>query len=452
MNIVLDKYKIKELMKKRGINTQQELATKMGISKNQLSLILSDSFCPVKNNVKKLINILGIDTLSSIVDNSPKIDKQNNLKKFFPNEYVNVSNIKPKKKFNSLELFAGGGGLSLALEQAGFNNVGLVEIDKHACDTLKYNRKNWNVINEDITKITSSPNGIYDYIPKNTNIDLLSGGYPCQTFSYAGKKMGLDDTRGTLFYHYAKIMKQVKPKMFLVENVKGLTTHDHGKTLKTMINVFENLGYITTYKVLNAWDYGVAEKRQRMILIGIRKDLDISYRYPMPHNYKPVLKDILKNVPYSKGQKYSESKKIVLSKVPAGGYWRDLPDNIAKKYMGKSYYSGGGRTGMARRLSWNEPSLTLTTSPSQKQTERCHPDETRPFTIREYARIQSFPDDWHFCGGIGSSYMQIGNAVAVNFGKEIALSIIDSLNKIYGENNPKNYEHVSKTEEISLDI
>ena len=98
--------------------------------------------------------------------------------------------------------------------------------------------------------------------------------------------------------------------------------------------------------------------------------------------------------------------------------------------MGKSYYSGGGRTGMARRLSWEEPSLTLTTSPSQKQTERCHPVETRPFTTREYARIQGFPDSWHFFGGIGSIYSQIGNAVAVNFGKDIALSIINSLNQV----------------------
>lgn len=99
--------------------------------------------------------------------------------------------------------------------------------------------------------------------------------------------------------------------------------------------------------------------------------------------------------------------------------------------MGKSYYSGGGKTGIARRLAWNEPSLTLTTSPSQKQTERCHPTETRPLTTREYARIQTFPDDWQFVVGVTSVYKQIGNAVPVNLAKDVGLAIINTLNQLY---------------------
>ena len=141
----------------------------------------------------------------------------------------------------------------------------------------------------------------------------------------------------------------------------------------------------------------------------------------------------MKDVPKSIGEKYPEKKKKVLELVPPGGYWRDLPENIAKEYMGKSYYSGGGRTGMARRISWNEPCLTLTCSPAQKQTERCHPDETRPFTVREYARIQSFPDKWEFMGSMGQQYKQIGNAVPVEMAKAIGLSIIDLLNKSENE-------------------
>lgn len=432
MKITLDKDLIRQLMLKKNIKSQKELAKQMEISPGELSLILSNKFCPLKSNVEKLVNILGEKTLSTIKIQKPRqISLFENINKKFPDEVIDTSNITPKRQFNVLELFAGAGGLALGMEKAGFHDVGLVEVDHHACDTLRLNRPNWNVIEEDITNITNNKNGIFDYIPKNTTIDLLSGGYPCQSFSYAGKKMGLNDTRGTLFYHYAKIMKQLKPKMFLVENVKGLTTNDNGRTLKTMINVFENLGYEVTYKVLNAWDYGVAEKRERLVLIGIRNDLDISYRYPKAYDYKPVLKDVLKNVPASKGQKYSPAKTKIMKLVPQGGYWRDLPDEVAKEYMGKSYYSGGGRTGMARRMSWDEPSLTLTTSPSQKQTERCHPSETRPFTTREYARIQSFPDSWKFSGGVGEVYKQIGNAVAVNFGKEIALSVIASLNQLY---------------------
>ncbi|WP_331945356.1 DNA (cytosine-5-)-methyltransferase [Leuconostoc gasicomitatum] len=344
----------------------------------------------------------------------------------FPDSFTSTDGVKPDKEYTVLELFAGAGGLALGLEQAGFKDVGLIEIDKYASATLRKNRPNWNVIEEDITKIDD----VYEYIGKGTNVDVVSGGFPCQTFSYAGKRLGLEDTRGTLFYDYARILKQTKPKMFIVENVRGLVTHDHGRTLKTIIDVFEQIGYSTTYRVLNAWDYGVAQKRQRMILVGVRNDLNITYEFPKPHEYKPVLKDVLKNVPDSEGQKFSDKKAEVMKLVPAGGYWRDLPDDVAREYMGVSYFSGGGRTGMARRISWDEPSLTLTTSPSQKQTERAHPDENRPFKTREYARIQSFPDNWEFSGSVNQIYKQIGNAVAVNFAKEIGLSVIKSLNQI----------------------
>ncbi|MGX5378309.1 DNA (cytosine-5-)-methyltransferase [Ligilactobacillus sp. LYQ135] len=430
MEFILDKQQIIKLMKKNNIHSQTELSNIMGISKNQLSFILSHKFNPLKSNVCKLIDVLGVEVLDAI-NKKNKVRENINDVVLKNNEFIDTKKVTPNKHYNVLELFAGAGGLALGLEQAGFNNVGLVEIDKNASGTLKLNRPNWNVIERDIREVVTSENGIYDFIDKNVEIDLLSGGYPCQSFSYAGKRLGLEDTRGTLFYSYAKVLKQVMPKMFLVENVKGLTTHDHGQTLKTMIDVFEKIGYTTKYKVLNAWDYGVAEKRQRMILIGIRNDLNLEYRFPLPHSYKPVLRDVLKNVPKSLGVKYSKKKYDVLKMVPAGGYWRDLPVNIAKDYMGASWYSTGGRTGMARRLSWDEPSLTLTTSPSQKQTERCHPDETRPFTTREYARIQSFPDSWKFNGGVSSIYKQIGNAVPVNFAKEIGLSIIDILNKLY---------------------
>lgn len=328
-----------------------------------------------------------------------------------------------------IELFAGAGGLALGLEQAGFEEVALVEIDKTACNTLKLNRPNWNVINDDIVEV-SKKDLLKEFNLKEGELDLISGGYPCQSFSYAGKKLGLDDVRGTMFYYYAEFIKQLKPKMFFAENVKGLTTHDGGKTIETMINVFEEIGYKVEWKVLNAWDYGVAEKRQRVVIIGIRKDLTdkVKFEYPIPHEYKPVLRDVLQNVPDSVGAKYPEKKKKVFDLVPPGGYWRDLPEDVAKDYMKTCYYMGGGRTGIARRLSWDEPSLTLTCSPMMKQTDRCHPDESRPFTTREYARIQSFPDDWNFAGKMNDIYKQIGNAVPVNLAKCVGESIMDALN------------------------
>lgn len=330
-----------------------------------------------------------------------------------------------KNRYHSLELFAGAGGLALGLEQAGFSHVGLVEIDKNSVETLKKNRPNWNVIHEDIIKFID--NGLENYLDIN-NIDLVSGGFPCQPFSYAGNKLGLKDTRGNLFYFFAKVIKKVQPKIFLAENVRGLLNHDKGKTFKLMLKEFELLGYKLYWQILNAVDYGVPQKRQRLILIGIKNNLWIKdFIFPKRNDNIITLKEGLKDVPESLGARYSEKKKQILSLVRPGGCWKDLPAEIAKMYMGKSYFLGGGKTGIARRLSWDEPSLTLTCSPVQMQTERCHPEETRPFTIREYARIQSFPDDWEFVGSISSSYKQIGNAVPVNLAKKVGVEIIKYL-------------------------
>lgn len=426
MEDVIDRSEVHTIMEKKNIKTQSELAERLGVTKNQLSVILKNN--PLKGSSKKLCDFLEVEIMD-IAESKKKLEKKTKKKVIPENqlEYVDVNHVKANKKYSSVELFAGAGGLALGLEMAGFHAQALVEIDKYAAQTLRENRPNWNVIEDDIVKV--SENGIKNYLPKDCEIDFVSGGYPCQAFSYAGHKLGLDDVRGTMFFYFAKVIKDLNPKIFLAENVKGLTTHDNGKTLQTMIGIYENMGYDVIWNVLKANDYGVAQKRERVAIIGIRNDINIKYRLPKAYDYKPVLKDALLNVPKSIGEKYPEKKRKVLELVPAGGYWRDLPEDIAKEYMGKSYYSGGGRTGMARRISWEEPSLTLTCSPAQKQTERCHPDETRPFTVREYARIQSFPDNWDFFGSMGQQYKQIGNAVPVEFAKAVGLSIIDILNK-----------------------
>ncbi len=429
MEFVVDKNEVHAIMKKKNIKTQSELAAKLGVSKNQLSVILSDKNNPLKRNYQKLCDVLEVQPMDIIVPKNTiekKNEKQQTISACELN-YVDVRTISANRSYNSIELFAGAGGLALGLEKAGFHVKGLVEIDKYAAQTLRENRPNWNVIEDDIVSV--SEKGIRNYLRSDCKIDFVSGGYPCQAFSYAGRKLGLDDVRGTMFFYFAKIINDLKPKIFLAENVKGLTTHDNGKTLQTMINIYENMGYNVTWNILKAIHYGVAQKRERVVIVGILKDIDVPYRLPKEYEYKPVLKDALKNVPLSIGAKYPEKKCKVLDLVPPGGYWRDLPKDIAKEYMGKSYYSGGGRTGMARRISWTEPSLTLTCSPAQKQTERCHPEETRPFTVREYARIQSFPDEWQFSGSMAQQYKQIGNAVPVEFATAIGLSIIDVLNR-----------------------
>lgn len=342
------------------------------------------------------------------------------------------ANIVPKRVFNLVELFAGCGGLALGMEMAGFNSVMLNEVDKDACSTLRHNRPNWNVVHDDIANI--------DFSEFRNNVDVVTGGFPCQAFSYAGKSLGFQDTRGTLFFEMARAIKETQPKLFLAENVRALLNHDKGRTLEVIKNVIDEIGYtLIPPKLMKAIFYKVPQKRERLILVGIRKDLaeKIDFQWPSSYGRIMTLRDAFfagdlyaVDVPSSIGQEYPQRKKEILSYVPEGGYWRDLPDELQREYMKKSYYLGGGKTGMARRLSLDEPSLTLTCSPAQKQTERCHPIETRPLQIREYARIQTFPDDWHFEGSVSSIYRQIGNAVPVNMAAALGRSLIRALNQI----------------------
>ena len=402
----------------------------MSISYNRLWSLLDDRGIN-KTELKEKAGI-SFNILAKLGKNNPVA--LDSLEKICTALYCNIEDIMEvstsSKKPTTIELFAGAGGLALGLEQAGFNTIGLIEIDKDASATLKKNRENWNVINEDITKI-SSLNLEELFNIKKGELDLLSGGAPCQSFSYAGKRLGLEDTRGTLFYHYAVFLKKLQPKLFLFENVKGLLNHDKGKTFEVIKEVFAETGYSIQTKVLNAWNHGVAQKRERLITIGIRNNLidSLKFDFPKEHDYKPVLRDILLDCPEGPGTQYGEEKKNVFKLVPPGGYWRDIDPEIAKKYMKSCWNMGGGRTGILRRLSLDEPSLTVLTSPSQKQTERCHPLEVRPFTVRENARCQSFPDNWEFCGTVSSQYKQVGNAVPVKLAYDIGNELIKTLLK-----------------------
>ena len=338
---------------------------------------------------------------------------------------------KPKRKYKHIELFAGGGGLALGFEKAGFKSLLLNDFDKDCCETLKANIDS-QVIHDDVENI--------DFRPHEGQVDLLSGGFPCQAFSYAGKKLGFKDTRGTLFYEFARATKETNPKVIVGENVRGLLSHEKGKTLEAMKNVIGELGYdLIDPTVLKAIFYQVPQKRERLFLIGIRKDLNAKDKFKFPDPYYRIMtvKDALKkgelyptSVPKSQGSQYPERKREILEMVPPGGYWRDLPDDLQREYMRGSYFLGGGKTGMARRLAWDEPSLTLTCAPAQKQTERCHPTHTRPLTVREYARLQTFPDEWEFAGSTSSQYKQIGNAVPVNMAYALGRALVRLLNGI----------------------
>ena len=355
------------------------------------------------------------------IEEIKKLDNKLNGNKNYKNRYKILKSDK-QTNYKVIELFAGAGGMALGFENAGLNHIFLNEIDKDACNTLKQNfPKNTNIICDDVKNID---------FKGYKNIDVVQAGFPCQAFSYAGKSMGFEDTRGTLFFEFARCIKEINPKIAIGENVRGLLRHDEGRTLQTMLKTLKELGYKVEYRVLKAQYFDVPQKRERLLIVAIRNDLDIPFMFPEEKNYTISVGEALENCPESIGQKYPKRKAEILDMIPEGGYWKDLPIEVQKEYMKASFYHTGGRTGMARRLASNEPSLTLTCAPAQKQTERCHPTETRPLNVREYARIQTFPDTWQFGGSMTSQYKQIGNAVPVNLGYHVGRCVVEMLKKV----------------------
>lgn len=322
-----------------------------------------------------------------------------------------------------IELCSGCGGLSYGFIHNNFKPLLLNDNDKTCIETLKLNHKNVNIILDDMNNLD-----LDEYIDK---VDVIIGGVPCQSFSMAGKRKGLEDERGKLIYKFIEIILKLNPKCFVIENVKGLLFHNNGETFKKILN-YNNIDqfYNIKYKVLNANDYNVPQNRERLFIIGTKNNINIEYEFPKKIKDKPVLNSVLIDCPSSPGIEYTEKKKKLFEYIPEDGCWINLPLDLQKDYLGNSFNSGGGKRGILKRLSMEKPSLTLLTTPSQKQTERCHPFYNRPLQILEYARIQTFPDSFKFYGSLNQKYKQIGNAVPVNLGIYIAKSINDFLNKV----------------------
>jgi len=318
-----------------------------------------------------------------------------------------------------IEVFSGCGGLSTGLIKAGFEPLLLVDNDKHCIATLKLNHPKTKIQQIDVTKL---------HLNKYKNkVHLLAGGIPCQSWSLAGKRKGLDDKRGNLFYDFIRLIEECEPNIFLIENVYGLLIHNKGNTFKILQEALTLEGkYELKYKLLNSNDYDVPQKRKRVFIIGMKTKLKYAYEFPEALKYKPVLTDAFKNIKETdECAKYPQKKIVLFNQIPQGGCWINLSLDDQKEYLGNSFNSGGGKRGILRRLSMTEPSLTLLTTPSQKQTERCHPIETRPLNICEYARIQTFSDDFLFSGSTNNKYKQIGNAVPVNLAYHVGMSLRD---------------------------
>ena len=244
------------------------------------------------------------------------------IRQMLESNWESEETVTPQRDFTSVELFAGAGGLALGMEKAGFRHVLLNEFDPMACRTLRRNRPDWNVLEGDVHNV--------DFSPLHGLVDFLSGGFPCQAFSYAGKKGGLNDTRGTLFFELARAVKQIQPKVFLCENVKGLLSHDNGRTLSIIRNAIAELGYtLVEPRVLKAVMFKVPQKRERLFLVAIRNDLAniATFKWPSPYNRVMTLRDAFfkgelygADVPASPGQAYPEKKARVIENYKKGKF------------------------------------------------------------------------------------------------------------------------------------
>ena len=332
-----------------------------------------------------------------------------------------------------ISLFSGAMGLDIGLEKAGFTVILGQEFDKDCLTTAKLNRRN--ILPGDIRNISAE-----EILTKADLIKgeafLVCGGPPCQPFSMAGRRMGIQDPRGSLFKDFVRMVDGIRPRFFLMENVSGLSYLKIDKktsVLDIVLAEFKKIKYSVVWGIVSATDYGVPQLRKRLFILGSRDNEPICLPETTHDiagsNGEPLwrtLGDAIRDIEDNPGDymKLPESRMRFLRLVPEGGNWRNLPVSLQEEAMGGAYRSGGGRTGFYRRLSYQKPSPTLTVSPGQKATMMCHPTKDRVLSVKEYARIQQFPDEWQFAGTISAQYRQIGNAVPVGLAEQIGKAIL----------------------------
>lgn len=338
--------------------------------------------------------------------------------------------------YKVLELFAGGGGMTLGLKQAGLIPAAVVEINSRCVETLRTNFPNTKVLQIDIHNTT--PAELMDQV--GCEVDIITGGVPCQSFSNLGKQGGFEDQRGSLFYKFVDIIKFAKPKIFMIENVRNILCP---KFVKTTVKILESTGYVINYKKLNAKNYGVAQSRTRAIIVCVRKD--VYYRpfvYPRKKKYKFTIRDALENVPpspLSRTIRHGSNEHIILRQLKPGQSAFDLSDEYKEIYCSyrrahKKFVNNKKNSNiLAKRASYDDVSITVCASQVAFISDYYHPSENRCFTIRELARLQSFPDDYVFKGHKGDQIRQIGNAVPPKLAYEMGIMLRKYLDNNYEE-------------------
>lgn len=394
---------------------------------------------------------------------------------------MNTRTRNTEKKLTSLSFFSGCLGLDLGLEQAGIHQLIACEIDKATRKSIAANRPGMPIL-DDLMSYSSDDIRKIAGLRKGQRPTLIVGGPPCQAFSTAGKRQGFTDPRGNVFLRYIQVVEDLQPEYVVIENVRGLLSaalkhrplnergadfpaleDDElpGGALAHVLTWLKRLGYGVRFNLYNAANFGVPQVRERVILIGARDGSQVPWLQPT-HSDNPnyglpswrTFNDVAGDLKEEQmvGAKFPENRLRFYRLLKPGQYWKHLPEELQKEALGNSYYSGGGKTGFLRRLSWDKPSPTLVTHPAMPATDLAHPEKDRPLSIREYKRIQMFPDDWIIEGSVADQYRQIGNAVPVGLGQAVGRAIMSHMNRTTNtrddfQNFP--YSRYKNTDDIS---
>lgn len=331
-------------------------------------------------------------------------------------------------KYSYIDLFCGAGGLSFGFDKAGFENIFSVEINPEFAKTYKKNFPSHKLLVEDIRDIS---NDTVKELVGDREVDIIIGGPPCQGFSIAGNigRTFIDDERNRLFKEFVRFISEVNPKMFIMENVAAMATHLKGKTIKAIVDAFKHagMGYKVKWEVLNTVNYEIAQERRRIVVVGVRSDLDTEFSYPTHSTIIKTIKEVIgdlpplasgekSNIPNHIAMSHSEQMLEKMSYIKDGGDRYDIPEELRPK-------SGDVRKYI--RYDSTRPSVCVTGD----MRKIFHYEQNRALTCRELARIQSFPDSFVFEGKSIQIQQQIGNAVPpklANFLAEQAKETLDN--------------------------
>ncbi|MGO2243089.1 MAG: DNA cytosine methyltransferase [Halomonas sp.] len=353
----------------------------------------------------------------------------------------------------ALSFFSGAMGLDLGIEKAGFDIRLACEFDKYCRQTILLNRPNTALLG-DINEYSAAQILSAAQLDASA-VDLMVGGPPCQAFSTAGKRKAFNDDRGNAFLKFINLAIEIQPRFLVIENVRGLLScpMDHrphsqrgagfpdlsldemkGGALNFVLCLLKKAGYSCTFNLYNSANFGTPQTRERVIIICSRDGNAAPFLQPTHSENSShglpkwtTFKDATVDLKNHTHLNFPEKRLKYYRQLKAGQNWRALPTDMQQEALGKSFFSGGGKTGFLRRLSWERPSPTLVTHPAMPATDLAHPEEDRPLSIEEYKRIQEFPDSWQLAGPLLQQYKQVGNAVPASLGYAVGKLVKDLL-------------------------